>query len=282
MMKKITLLMVAMVVSFTINAQTVTHNNSQVIVDGLGLTCQSSGVTTDNQLSGVFDLANDFGITDVWAINTIEFGVDEVLNAPGDIYPVTINLYTTDSGDPNGNLTLLYSEVTTISSADELSVVSVTLTDLAIVPAGGVLVVELAVLNDGVTGFRLAATDVASNDDSWITAVDCGLATAGTYASLGFADRWHVMNVIGTDAAEVNDELTGLASIYPNPANNVLNIEVSSSLEVKSTNLFDILGKNTNVQLVNGSMDIANLAEGVYILTIETTSGTISQKVVKQ
>ncbi len=43
----------------------------------------------------------------------------------------------------------------------------------------------------------MGATDVSSNDDSWLLAVDCGLTTAQTYASIGFADRWHIMNVIG-------------------------------------------------------------------------------------
>lgn len=281
MMKKITFLVVALVLGATTIAQTITQNNSQVLVDGLGLTCQSSGVTTDNQLSGVFDLTNDFGITTAWAVNEVQFGVDEVLNAPGDVYPVVINVYTTDSGDPNGNLVLLGSQTSAISSTDELSVVSVPFATPAVVPAGAVIVVELAVLNDGVTGFRLGATDVASNDDSWILAADCGATTAATYASLGFADRWMVLNVVGTDASGV-EELAEFVSVYPNPANNVLNISIDTSLEVKSATLFDVLGKNTGVQSVNGSMDVSNLSKGVYILSIETTSGNISQKVVKQ
>lgn len=178
---------------------TITHNNSQTIVDELGLTCQSGGITTDNRLAGVFNLSADFGINVDWEIQSVEFGVDEVLGAPGDAYPVTVNAYTTSTTDPNGTLTLLGSTNITIGSADALSVVAAPMPAGVVVPAGGILVIVLDVFNDGATGFRLGATDVASNDDSWILAVDCGLTSFGTYASLGFGDRWHVMNVVGED-----------------------------------------------------------------------------------
>ena len=161
-------MLAALVAGVALNAQTITHNNSQTVVDGLGLTCQSAGVTTDNQFFGVFDLAGDFGITGSWQIDAVEFGVDEVLNAPGDAYNVVVNAYTTDDGTPNGTLTLLGGDAITLSSADALAVVSVPFSTPAVAPAGSVVVIELLVVDDTQTGFRLGATDVASNDDSWI------------------------------------------------------------------------------------------------------------------
>lgn len=281
-MKKITLLFAALVAGVAVNAQTITHNNSQTIVDGLGLTCQSGGITTDNQFFGVFDLAGDFAITGAWQVESVEFGVDEVLNAPGDAFNVTVNAYTTDSGDPNGTLTLLGGDQITLSSADALSVVQVPFGTPAVVPAGGVLVIELLVLDDTQTGFRLGATDVASNDDSWILSDPCGLPTADTYANIGFPDRWHIMNVVGSDVLAVGDNIADLVSVFPNPAQDVLNVNIPSNIEVSSSALYDVLGKNTGVQLVNGQMNTSNLARGVYILNVETSAGTLTQKIVKQ
>ncbi|MCH7784259.1 MAG: T9SS type A sorting domain-containing protein [Bacteroidetes bacterium] len=282
-MKKITLFIAALVVGIAINAQvTITHNNSQTIVDGLGLTCQDMGITTDNKFHGVFDLANDFSITNDWLIESVEFGVDETINAPGDAYDVAVNAYTTDSGDPNGTLTLLGGGMITLSSADDLSVVLVPFTTPAVVPAGEVLVIELVVLDDGQTGFRLGATDVASNDDSWLLADACGLPTAATYASIGFGDRWHIMNVIGDDVLGVGDNLSEFVSIYPNPARDVLNIKLPSNIEIISSNLYDISGKDTGVKLVDGTMDTSNLARGVYLINIKTSAGTLTEKVIKQ
>lgn len=78
-----------------------------------------------------------------------------------------------------------------------------------------------------------------------------------------------------------DNDLVG-ASVYPNPATNVINVDFSSNVELKSAVLFDVLGKNTGVTLVNGSMNIADLAAGVYILNIETNNGSLTQKVIKQ
>ena len=78
-----------------------------------------------------------------------------------------------------------------------------------------------------------------------------------------------------------DNDLVG-ASVYPNPATNVINVDFSSNVELKSAVLFDVLGKNTGVSLVNGSMNIADLAAGVYILNIETNNGSLTQKVIKQ
>ncbi len=78
-----------------------------------------------------------------------------------------------------------------------------------------------------------------------------------------------------------DNDLVG-ASVYPNPATNVINVDFSSNVELKSAVLFDVLGKNTGATLVNGSMNIADLAAGVYILNIETNNGSLTQKVIKQ
>jgi hypothetical protein len=88
---------------------------------------------------------------------------------------------------------------------------------------------------------------------------------------------------IGTDEALGlgDNDLVG-ASVYPNPATNVLNIAVPSNTELQSATLFDVLGKNTGATLVNGTINISGLAAGVYILNVETNNGSLTQKVIKQ
>jgi len=282
-MKKITLLLAAVAVSFAGFSQTtVTHNNSEDIVDGLGLTCQTGVITTEGFDGGAYDLAGDFGITDSFQVNEVTFGVDETIGAPGDAYTVTVNVYTTDNGSPAGVLTLLGSQPVVVSSADDLTVKSVVFATPPVVPAGEVMMVELAFVDDGQTSFRLAATDVMANDDSWIKSEPCGLVTYDTYASLGFGDRWHVVSAIGEEVLGVNDNIAELASVYPNPAQNILNVAIPSSVEVNSAQLFDILGKDTGIQLVNGQMNTASLARGVYLLNVNTNAGTLTQKIVKE
>jgi hypothetical protein len=110
----------------------------------------------------------------------------------------------------------------------------------------------------------------------------------------GATDWTEISGLIGADFPSfgwtlTNEESAGLgdndlvgASVYPNPATNVINVDFSSNVELKSAVLFDVLGKNTGAALVNGSMNIADLAAGVYILNIETNNGSLTQKVIKQ
>ncbi|MFT7628835.1 MAG: hypothetical protein ACI9OS_002501, partial [Ulvibacter sp.] len=79
----------------------------------------------------------------------------------------------------------------------------------------------------------------------------------------------------------VNDNALAQVAIFPNPANDVLNIKVPSTIEVQNAVLFDILGKNTGVRLINGVMNTADLSRGMYILNLKTSVGTLTEKVIK-
>ncbi|MAO10399.1 MAG: hypothetical protein CMC07_05825 [Flavobacteriaceae bacterium] len=82
-------------------------------------------------------------------------------------------------------------------------------------------------------------------------------------------------------ALGVNDNALSQVSIYPNPSSGILNIETPASVEVNSVAVYDVLGKKSNVSLVNGQVNISNLANGVYILSMDTNAGTLTQKIVK-
>ncbi len=105
----------------------------------------------------------------------------------------------------------------------------------------------------------------------WTSFTDLGI----TFASTAFT-------IEGEPTFAIQDNISELASIYPNPANDILNVNIPSSVEVINASLYDILGKDTGVKLVNGTMNTANLARGVYILNLNTSAGSLSQKIVKQ
>lgn len=86
----------------------------------------------------------------------------------------------------------------------------------------------------------------------------------------------------GVAALGVNDNIFDQISIYPNPANEFINVKIPSHVQVANTNLYNILGKKVNANLVNGQMDISNLSKGLYILKIESNSGTFTQKLIIQ
>jgi hypothetical protein len=87
-------------------------------------------------------------------------------------------------------------------------------------------------------------------------------------------------SLIGDCLLSTNDLLLNDVSVYPNPANNILNVNIPSSLELSSANLYDVLGRNTGVAVANGEMNVSNLSSGVYILKLETSAGSLSKKVI--
>jgi hypothetical protein len=74
-------------------------------------------------------------------------------------------------------------------------------------------------------------------------------------------------------------------SIYPNPANDVLQITANS--ELKSVRFYNILGKLVSQHNLNGelkkSINISGLTSGIYIVKIETVTGVSNlSKIVKK
>jgi hypothetical protein len=82
------------------------------------------------------------------------------------------------------------------------------------------------------------------------------------------------------------EELTGLTTIYPNPANNMLNVSVSSSVEGRITiTVIDVSGAPLFTRTLgsgetNTQINIANLPAGIYFVKI--ISSNSSENTVKK
>ncbi len=78
-------------------------------------------------------------------------------------------------------------------------------------------------------------------------------------------------------------------NLFPNPADNTLNIQYySKKIEVVDIKLHDAVGNvimETSENVADGintfSYDISNIAQGVYLLSVETRYNTISKKFIK-
>ncbi|WP_051190444.1 T9SS-dependent choice-of-anchor J family protein [Kaistella palustris] len=117
-----------------------------------------------------------------------------------------------------------------------------------------------------------------------------------TPVALNFAFRYFVTsggpsgnnsNFIGIDtlslvrpALAVSNTGKSTVSIYPNPTADYLNVNAAS--KVSKVEIFDISGKNVKAELVDGKVDVQNLAKGSYIIKITEATGVSSQKFIKK
>lgn len=131
--------------------------------------------------------------------------------------------------------------------------------------------------------------EVVSDATAWESTTEEILGLNGAFLNDGTSGAWtvgtgeYVYTLEGDCATlSVNDELLSQVSVYPNPATSVINVNVPSGVQIESTTLVDVLGKNTGATISNGTINVSELAKGIYILSVETTAGTLTQKVVKK
>ncbi|OWP64384.1 peptidase M4 [Hymenobacter amundsenii] len=72
-------------------------------------------------------------------------------------------------------------------------------------------------------------------------------------------------------------------TLYPNPASDVLNIALASKAPAVSATVTDLRGARVaNVRFENGQLNVAGLANGVYLLTVSDGQKTFHERFVKQ
>ena len=69
--------------------------------------------------------------------------------------------------------------------------------------------------------------------------------------------------------------------VYPNPANQILNIQISPTL-IQSVEIFNMIGQrmisDQNINQSNATIDVSRLSKGIYVLKIYTANGLYNCK----
>ncbi|MCD4791067.1 MAG: C10 family peptidase, partial [Bacteroidales bacterium] len=108
--------------------------------------------------------------------------------------------------------------------------------------------------------------------------------TDGAYNGPGWVAEWEIGNV---GVNEQNENFNNL-KVYPNPANNLLNIsfslDESQSFDIK---LLSVTGEVVYVESINkfsgnyvNTINLSEIAKGVYFLNLTNNKGTVNKKVI--
>lgn len=74
-------------------------------------------------------------------------------------------------------------------------------------------------------------------------------------------------------------ELVNALNIFPNPTNDILNIHVLNSVNIENIEIFSLQGRLIkNEKLLNKSLNINDLASGMYLLKVTTDKGVVTEK----
>ncbi len=107
--------------------------------------------------------------------------------------------------------------------------------------------------------------------------------------SIPFIAKWEVNNsidtctLIGIDEDEFQSEL----SFYPNPSASSITIDFPHKSQAYTFIISNVFGKrliekNISSQTLRKELDISELAAGIYFITLESESGRVTKKFIKQ
>lgn len=80
----------------------------------------------------------------------------------------------------------------------------------------------------------------------------------------------------------IDNNVLAQISLFPNPATDVINIQVPATIEIKSVILYDVLGKIVSRTILNNQINVSELSRGIYLLNIETSRGNLTRKIIKK
>ena len=162
----------------------------------------------------MFDLDDEFEISDEFEVTSVEFGVYGAVGQGGD-QPLTVNLYTLDGVFVVENLTPIGSA--SIQLPDQtLTMASVPVEGAVL--AGATLVVEVFVPDGRFhSRFAIGSNNLGQTGASYLRAPDCNVNQPTDLAALGYPEMHIVMNVSGNvrRSACLDDEELSWVSVSP-------------------------------------------------------------------
>ncbi|UUV20743.1 T9SS type A sorting domain-containing protein [Paenimyroides aestuarii] len=87
-------------------------------------------------------------------------------------------------------------------------------------------------------------------------------------------------------ALSTTEQLAEKFNLYPNPANSVVNITNAENMQIQQITVYDIAGKQLSTQTYNNEteiqLNVEHLANGTYMLHLQTKQGIAVKKLVKK
>ena len=93
--------------------------------------------------------------------------------------------------------------------------------------------------------------------------------------------RLDYVSLTNESTASVEDRFESNFKIYPNPANDYIQIN-SNNIEISSVEMYSIVGKRiiSNQKLVNDRLDISSLTSGIYLLKVNSQERSLVKKII--
>jgi|GEM_PF-3299270 len=173
-----------------------TDNNT--IVGGNSVSCNASGVHTDNTYARAFTLA-DHGVTTAYQVSSVRFGVETASAASG-AQSVTVRIY--DGFTTSGNTMVPGTLLNTASVMVENGTNFFMTVPISGLVSSGKLVAEVFTPAAGTNSFFLASNNMGNMTSAYIMAPACGVNAHTKLSAIGFPNDHKLIAVNGQPVPE--------------------------------------------------------------------------------
>lgn len=320
MVKKYTLLFLALHCAIAGIAQQLTANSNGVIPDVTRSTqnviwdqpvaSNGNGIVSNyfNLIPGGTYAADDFQLTEQTKIETITVhGFQNAGTLASILTGVDLYIYEDASGQPSSGPgtpgTGIFESVNISISNPALTVTPFDLDgysftfDITSINGGDLLlntgtywlVVAPRIDRDNIDfSYRWhwysAGSSIVLSEPMLIDPDDVFLQVSSTWTGIsnfGVSFRSLAFTIEGEDNLSTNNQMLSQVSIYPNPAKNYIKIKAPNNMQIEQIKLIDVLGKDMNVNLQNNGINIAHLAKGIYMMKIKSSVGETVRRIIK-
>ena len=296
MKKNYILFLFIMLVTYTAKSQTVLFDQP---ING------TNGIVTDNFSDGTTSVysADDFNLTVSSNIDIITaYGFQNQGDFDTFTTGVDVFIYADAAGVPNSDPTSLGTGLLELINLDPAGPA------VNIIPDGaGGYDIEIDVAQAYGSTFTLGAgtywlviapyvLSTGADRWNWYQATDGTLSPAvlidpGDVFGAGVTSWTSLAGLVGWSALAFKIEEAALSvdefslasvSVYPNPAKNVINIDLPNSYTNFETEIFSVTGQLVLKSNDKAQLDISELNSGMYMLRISTEHGSVTKQIVKE
>jgi hypothetical protein len=136
---------------------------------------------------------------------------------------------------------------------------------------------QIGVDIDGETEGDQSGYSVSLSSDGTTLAIGAPYNDGINGLSSGHVRVYDLSTLLSIEANEVSKNFT----VHPNPVDNQLQLQLSTTLEFKIASIYNYYGQLV-LQSETTTIDVSNLSSGVYFLEVETNKGKGVKKIIKK
>jgi len=203
----------------------ITQNADCSVEPLTGVSCNAGGIDAGNQYLRRFNLTADHGITQLYTVDAVQFGV-EVADAGAGFcagVPLDINVYSIPIGAPFLYSNMVLEDTVSMDGTGTAgSIATAVMTGAAVIdPSTDDLVVELMTCDSSNNGdfgsFYPGANGAVQTGPTYIASDSCGILDPDDLANVGFPDSHNIFVVQGTETSAY--DFVGFFPPIDNPPN---------------------------------------------------------------